>query len=392
MTNGSLLSFYQDNKFNPVPIALDSRSAWESQVAKRCNLYKRHLGIPLSLLNNQPVLEFGCNSGENALVLAANGANLTLVEPNDQVLPRLRELFQRYDLQKHIVDLRTETIAQFETQKRFSLIIAEGFLPFISNREEMLNKIISFLAPGGIMVINFVDRFGSLLEMTRGLIFRRACQLANVEINSNVALEIAYKLYGEDFTRSNASRPFQAWITDNFVDPYFTSHWLWSYQEIIPLIEAAGCEVHSTSPVWSSLDHFSWYKKTQKTRQIHNKFMETWSNMFLYFLTGLGSSGLLCKSPSQEVINAVKNLTKSATDYSKMDYITLSDLKYPVELEHFLRSANVPEIGELNTELIQLFKAIMSSDMDNLINTYQASKQTRQLWGTPMHYLRVDKL
>jgi len=265
-------------------------------------------------------------------------------------------------------------------------------LPFISNREEMLNKIISFLAPGGILVINFVDRFGSLLEMTRGLIFRRACQLANVEVNSNLALDIALKLFGEDFTRSNASRPFQAWITDNFVDPYFTSHWLWSYQEIIPLIEAAGCEVHSTSPVWSSLDHFSWYKNTQKTRQLHTKFMETWTNMFLYILTGLSSTGLLCKPPSQEVIDAVKYLTNSATDYSKIDFLSLSDLKYPVELEQYLRSVNVPEIGELNSELIQIFEAIISSDMDKLIKTYQNSKQTRQLWGTPMHYLRVDKL
>lgn len=78
----SLLEYYQQNDFNPVLIALKDQIAWESYFAKRLNLYQRHLGIPLSLLRDRSVCEFGCNSGENALVLAAVGTNLTLVEPN----------------------------------------------------------------------------------------------------------------------------------------------------------------------------------------------------------------------------------------------------------------------------------------------------------------------
>ncbi len=101
----SQLAYYQQNRFNPVPIALEDQSAWELHLAKRRNLYERHLGIPLSLLSGRSVLGFGCNSGENALVLASVGANLTLVEPNGQVLPRLKALFKKFALDKRIVAL-----------------------------------------------------------------------------------------------------------------------------------------------------------------------------------------------------------------------------------------------------------------------------------------------
>src|SRR5260370_18990505 len=95
--DSSLLSYYQDHNFNPVLIALETAEQWALLFAKRVNLYQRHLSIPLSLLRNRSVIEFGSNSGENALVLAAHGAKLTLVEPNFEVLPRLKTLFSQFN-------------------------------------------------------------------------------------------------------------------------------------------------------------------------------------------------------------------------------------------------------------------------------------------------------
>src|SRR5438477_6019319 len=103
MTAPSLLTYYQTNNFNPVAIGIEHNAdAWKAHFAKRVNLYARHLRMPLGLIDGKSVLEFGCNSGENALVLAALGADLTLVEPNTQVWPRLRSLFEGFHLQDRI--------------------------------------------------------------------------------------------------------------------------------------------------------------------------------------------------------------------------------------------------------------------------------------------------
>ena len=92
--NHPILPFIeQQERFNPVPISVEDSAIWQSHWAKRINLYQRHLRIPFSLLRNRSVLEIGCNSGENALVLASVGANLTLIEPNDQVRPRIETIF-----------------------------------------------------------------------------------------------------------------------------------------------------------------------------------------------------------------------------------------------------------------------------------------------------------
>ena len=113
MSVQTLVGYYQENQFNPVPIALETPQSWQNHLAKRHCLYEQHLGIPLGLLADKSILEFGCNSGENALVLAHYGAKLTLVEPNRQVLPRLQALFERYGLSKQIVSIHNVGIDDF---------------------------------------------------------------------------------------------------------------------------------------------------------------------------------------------------------------------------------------------------------------------------------------
>jgi predicted O-methyltransferase YrrM len=98
----SLQDYYQRNKINPGEIALDTEERWRAHVAKRTNLFENHLHIPLRFLLNKSVLEFGCASGENALVLADAGAHLTLIEPNEAMHPRLLGLFERFNVRHRL--------------------------------------------------------------------------------------------------------------------------------------------------------------------------------------------------------------------------------------------------------------------------------------------------
>src|SRR5437870_4745313 len=160
----SVLAFYRDNKFNPVPIGIENRAIWEEHVSKRRNLYEQHLGLPFSFLRDRSVIEFGCNSGENSLVLAAFGAKLTLAEPNEQVLPRLKQLYEHFRLSHRIEALVNQGVDEFKAETTYDLAIAEGFLYTHKNRNEMLRKIVDVIVPGGIGVISFNDRYGMFFE------------------------------------------------------------------------------------------------------------------------------------------------------------------------------------------------------------------------------------
>ena len=137
----SLLEYYQNNEINPVPIEISDKQSWSKHCLKRRNLYEKHLMIPASYFKGKNVLEFGCNSGENPLYLASLGANLTLVEPNEQVLPRLKKLFCQAGYEKSIVQLENTDIEKFKTQKKFDVVLAEGFISGIAHRERMLSLI-----------------------------------------------------------------------------------------------------------------------------------------------------------------------------------------------------------------------------------------------------------
>ena len=59
----------------------------------RCNFFTSKLFLPPRMFYDTHVLEFGPDTGENALVFARWGAKMTLVEPNAVAKPHILEYF-----------------------------------------------------------------------------------------------------------------------------------------------------------------------------------------------------------------------------------------------------------------------------------------------------------
>ena len=392
MSTDSLIEYYQKNNFNPVPIALQEQAAWESHFAKRLNLYQRHLGIPLSLLRDCSVLEFGCNSGENALVLASVGANLTLVEPNEQVWLRLKALFQKFALEERIVALVQEDIESFDSKRLYDIVLAEGFLFTLPNRDEMVYKISRLLVPGGLAVISFNDRYGILIELTKRLIVWRACQLAGIDVHSIDSLGLAKRLYWEDFAQLNASRPFEVWWKDMLVSPFVISPYLWSYSELLSLIEEVDCEFHSSSPKWSSIDHFTWYKNILDSQSRHQCLLDDWARFFPFFLTGLRPSNGEFERANPKVIASVSKLIAQISEYTTVPNSSVDAVLYPSQLDEYFNRCEDSRLRRFNSEMKRLYEAVRSCQLDDLISAYHGAQHVRTLWAAPYHYICFSKL
>ena len=385
----TVLEYYRAHRFNPVPIALEDQGSWESHFRKRLNLYQRHLGIPLSLLNGRSVVEFGCNSGENALVLASMGADLTLVEPNEQVIPRLRALFKQFNLEHRISRLVHSGIDDFEPDGKYDVVIAEGFLYTLPNRDELLLKLADLLAPGGLAIITLNDKYGGLLELTKQVLLRRVCQLSGVEdIHSEACLALAKRLFYEDFRALNASRPFEAWWKDALVNDRvtdFTS--LWSFPELIPLVDKAGCEFYSSSPRWAGQDNLSWYKNVPDREEHHVRLMESWGKFLPYFLTGLPVGLNAEQGPSQEVVNSVTDLVSGLASYALSGSSRPAEFfNYPTILDRHLSSFGDPLLTQISGDLRHLYGTIAMGSLQEILDTY-CDGTLGKLWGTPLHYL-----
>jgi SAM-dependent methyltransferase len=392
MTQLSQRAYYEENHFNPASISLGSRAEWETHFAIRRNLYQRHLGIPLSLLKNSSVLEFGPASGENALVLAALGANLTLVEPNAQVLPRLKSQFAKLGLKTRIAELLQQDIGSFAGEGPYDLVIAEGFLNTLPNRDQMILKIAGLLAPGGLAVVSYTDRYGCLIELVKRMLLWRGCQLAGVQdVHSDASLEIARRLYGEEFAKLNGSRQFDVWWKDMLVTPFVASAHLWSYRELLPLIEAAGCEFYSSSPAWTSVDRYGWYKSVASRVERHARLLDDWARVFPFILTGLPLASTESPPAPREAIDGVGDLVAWLGEFTQLGQPPpIESMPYPAPLDYYLANSDNSSLARFNIDLKQLHRVALGGGITELVQEYRGA-DIKSLWGTPCHYVCFTK-
>tara|TARA_Y100000034_G_C6910131_1_gene424127 strand:- start:12872 stop:14089 length:1218 start_codon:yes stop_codon:yes gene_type:complete len=385
--NQSMLDYYVKSGLNPDKFLVEDEAIWKLHYKKRLNLYQKYLKIPFAFLKGASVLEFGCNSGENSLVLASAGANLTLVEPNKSVHERLKYLFKKFGFEKNMI-LHSKTIEDFNPDKIYDLIMIEGFLFSLPNRNEMVLKIGKLLSQNGLGIISFMDRYGGLIEFTKKYILARLCKITGNKIKSEKCFEFAKRLYKEDFSNLNTSRDFKVWWDELVCGPSYKWHCLWSYPELLQLIEKSNCELYSTSPQWNTGNNFIWYKNISQTRQIHERSLDSWKENFSFFLTGF-SPNKKDKPITNEIIKSVYNLIKNISNYSGESSQNIAS--YPEELDQYLSNSNDPLIIQFNLEMKNLYQTLQSSDYENIISTYLNSKTLRKSWGSLYHYICFRK-
>jgi SAM-dependent methyltransferase len=382
-----MVEYYEAQSFNPVLIKVEEPAVWRDHVAKRRNLYERHLGLPLTLLEGRRVLEFGCNSGENALVLAGFGARLTFVEPNPQVAPRLRQLFQAFGRDSAIEGFHQADIASFQSAERFDLVVAEGFLSTLADRDAMFRKVIDLVKPGGFGVVSFNDRSGGLLEMLKRAVLFRAYALTPVaDVQSDQALAIAREFFEEDFLKLKASRTFETWWRDTLVAPVYLDAHLWSYPEMLAILQEQGAEAHATSPRWSTWEQYGWYKEVPAPGSINPRFLEDWSRNLFYFLSGLRPS--VCGQPAPAtVVEETARIVRSLSELGNSLAVAAPEAIDARELSRFLEAEPHGQAKAFAAELRNLLGALNAGSAAELKSAYHGSTLLRTLWGTAYHYL-----
>ncbi len=386
--NDSLVSYYTNLRFNPVLIPVEEAAVWKSHFEKRRQLYERHLGLPLAYLEGASVLEFGPNSGENALLPALFGARLTLVEPNHQVLPRLRDLFNLFGVQGQIESVQCIGMDEFQTDRLFDLVVAEGFLFTLPNRDAMLRKMASLVRPGRYGVISYNDLCGGLLEYLRRAILFRCCELTGLtDLASATCLDLARSLYGDDFARLAASRKFEAWWCDQLVNPFCRSQHTWSLPDLLPILHEQDCEFHSTSPVWYSGDMFNWYKNVASMETRRQDVVACCTHHMAYFLTGLRPDGSRLPPSDETLIDDVVGLIKTLCDWVVQPGRTDKPVTYPSSLNRLLGESGDARLRTVNDEWKRIMNALNEDSVEALKVSYLGSEITRTLWGTAYHYL-----
>ena len=384
----TVLKYYIEEKFNPVPITFSSKKKIEAHYEKRINLVENHLKIPLTLLKGKDVLEFGCNGGENACVLASYGANVYLVEPNKKMHDLIKSNFKKIKKLNNLKLLSEDSLEVFKNKKKFDLVIVEGFLNTLKKRNEYFKKISNFLKPKGILIINYDDSYGVIFEFLKSIILLKACKLNGINFRKNDSLKIAKKFFEKEFSKLNKSRNFPSWWKDQLVNPYASK--TWKLKDILKLSNSSNLYMYSTSPIFDKSSHFQWYKNLtligKKASDKNSYILESWKSNFLSFLFN--------KPLSQKKKISNKVLIELEVFVNKLGRnIFFANLEKKIlKPKNFLSYLSANNKKKLSNEISKLINTINNCKNENeLLKYYNSTSELKKTWGSVLHYIALIK-
>tara|TARA_B100001175_G_scaffold295481_1_gene283561 strand:+ start:2800 stop:3930 length:1131 start_codon:yes stop_codon:yes gene_type:complete len=369
----TLIKYYLEKNFNPVPVKTNNKKLFYKHVNLRKNLIESHLKIPLNLLKDKNILEFGPNRGEHSMIYALNGGNLYFVEPIFEAVNQLKKNYKKYNLDKAIKNIQNKNLEKYNSKKKFDLVIAEGFLNTLPNRDKYLKKIFNLVSDSGLVIINYDDYFGSFVELIKSAILKKICIKKCLKLDSKESLKISKKLFYEDFKKLKNTRPFEAYWLDQLSCEFAID--VWKFTDILNLASKNNFYFYSSSPIWSKISHYNWYKNLNlnKKKYINQQIYKEWKENFSYFLTG--KKNIKIENKHEKNYQSFNILVKQVISFLKKDG-KIRFKKIKTYENSFFKDINTI-IDFLNDKKIKL--------------NYKNLKTFRSFTGTNLHYVCLKK-
>ncbi len=393
-----LSDYYASVKLSPVEHDIASAESFRLHENKRRNLFEHCLSLPFAVLRGARVLEFGPGSGENAVVAARHGATLTLVEPLDYLIEKLRHKFDQHGLAGAIHEIHHDTVENFKTDLTHDLVIAEGFIHFLDNPPAMIGKIAAFVAPGGFLILSVVHPVGTFVEVMKKFFLRLAIQATGAK-GAAAEMKCAKSIFGEDFAKINHSRSFESWAGDTILNPLYNKKACLGLEEAMRELPP-DFALYSSWPNYLNRDDMVWHKALKTRQQIRTATLDSYyarlphfidskprtQNEIEYFKVSEGrQTARLLEDCLQAMDDAIA--TKMAAEKVTATVKMLGDLA------GFLDTASAGKRGAaILRSCVDLFnKGSSVRTLEEFAELYRTHGLLRQSWGSPGHYYVFQK-
>ncbi len=246
------ISFYGENQISPVRQDI---SDFCRHLERREKLY-RLLGLPTIVFRDRRIVEVGPGGGYNALAALRWGASIDFVEPNTVAQDELTGLMKTRQIPDQRWSLFKGRIEDFRPGKAYELVIAEGFLPGLSSREDVIRSLDNLVAPGGVIVVTTIDDLSFLMEFVRRLVGARLLWQRKANTFKE-KLTVLSKAFAPHLAKlKHASRPVEDWVADSFLNTTIYAEWF----GIDECINEFGSNYHVMGSSPHMFSDYSWYK------------------------------------------------------------------------------------------------------------------------------------
>lgn len=371
------LDYYGEHNISPVNQDI---SDFDLHLRKRLKLYHQ-CGLSNRTFINADVLEVGPGGGENSLCLYELGVNhVDLVEPNPQGVQNLRNLYGKYKLNSNSYTIFDSSIEEYRTNKKYDIIVAEGFIQYLDNKEFIIDKLKSFARPSTIILITCADDACIFIDLIKRIVSN---YLVKDVKEYNKKVEILTDFFAPQLSNlTGMSRNAKQWVQDNILNPAVTNE---NELSLIDAMDFFGEDyvVMGTSP--SIFTDWSWYKDIQYN--VKESWKEQYNKKILSFL--IAGSGEIVIAGNDEIGPIFSDIRVNTKEYEKDNNVVhlnniINDISRIIDI-----CGDIDEIiAELFSETIQVLSNIISGEEFN----FAGFDVLYNSFGRTQHYIAFEKI
>ncbi len=313
MTN-DLLEYYVEHSISPVKQDIRDLNV---HFERRKKLY-RQCGIPLLAFRNAEILEVGVGGGYNTLAFFEwKVKHADLVEANSQGIDDMQKLFEAHKIPKDKYSVFKSKIEDFESKKKYDIVIAEGFLSCVYNQLDIIDKLKNLVTINGIIVVTCIDNVCMFIESIKRLI--GVLLAKDIEGYDNKVQYLA-KIFEPQLDKlRGVSRSAIDWVQDQILNPAGING---AELSLMQAMEYFGDDFDILGSSPRMFTDYSWYK------DIWYDYKEDYKKQFgrkrLSLLQANTPEIILPTEQADELAGYfvnIKNLAAECEKTLKMDYI-----------------------------------------------------------------------
>jgi hypothetical protein len=396
MADAKLFQYYERQDVLPTFGNFKSAVELDRYATQRRELFLDKLALPPRLFREAEVLEFGPDSGENAMVFAGWGARMTLAEPNRQAHDKINAYFAHFDLASRLREVALADVEGFRSDRCFDVVDAEGFIYTIQPTESWLRVFHGLLNADGYAIVSYYERYGGFFELAFKAIHTAAKAITGLPAHDAAALLFTAKWNSIPHTRS-----FESWLMDVLENPFVRYRYFLDAVALCREADANGFDNHSAWPSYQDTLDIYWHKRIHSPDEKLRRSIQHLRRSRLSFLSG---QKLYLAGESQSV-NSISSLLESLT--RDVDALVddpfgttltsaiagLASLRAAVESANILAddSNGVEAFNDTLATFSRIFDAIARRDADGLAALTQSEMPFIRAWGQPAHFLVLRK-
>ncbi|WP_456618195.1 MULTISPECIES: class I SAM-dependent methyltransferase [unclassified Bradyrhizobium] len=396
MAEDKLFNYYERQDVLPTFGNFKSAAELAAYASQRRELFSDKLVLPPRLFRDAEVLEFGPDSGENALAFAGWGANMTLAEPNRHAHPKIQAYFAHFGLTERLRALALSDVEGFRSDRRFDIIDAEGFIYTVQPTETWLGIFHRLLNPDGYAVVSYYERYGGFFELAL-----KAIHAAGKALTGRPALETAKLLFDAKWNSIPHTRSFESWLMDVLENPFVRHPYFLDAAALCRAADGLGFDVHSAWPSYrDSLDVY-WHKKVlpgeeklrRATRHLGRSRLSFLGGRKLYLVGNAEAVDAISASIEALVLDVDRLVDAPFGDSLPRVIASLAALRETIGATEILadEAADIEAITATLDSFHRIFSAIGQRDVATLTALTQSDPAFINTWGQPAHFLVIRK-